>query len=265
MFTTEKVTIPYPGITPNLIKHTIFYGKTGIGSTCIEDIENYFKREDFNSEYNTEYIKHGLYLYSLNEIHYYDVEYPIIRYESESSENINAFIKSINVSIVHRGAISYADENSIIKPFNTESVEYDVIIYITTPDGSNYIIDDRECISTISINPNLFLTDDGIIIAFYKRYAIATFDMKHSIDLFKMVNTLYPIYSVEKNKHGALYLVRDELEKYYIDFDINFSSPNIIECVNIGSDTQMKEEMKQHLEDLKKEPKIDFSSVRKRS
>ena len=93
MFTTQEATIPYPGITPNLIKHTVFYGEIGIGSTCTKIIEDYFEKEKFGSEYNTQYIKHGLYLYSLNEIHYYDVEYPIIRYESESSENINAFIK----------------------------------------------------------------------------------------------------------------------------------------------------------------------------
>lgn len=268
MFTTKEFIVPYLGNTPNPIIHTIFYGETGIGSTCSGIIKDYLKGEKFNCNYNNKYVKSDLYLSCKNQIHFYSIEFPIIKYEVESSKNINAFIKNINVSIVFNGAITYANENSIVKTFYTRPVEYDVITYITSPDGTNYIIDDAECNITISRNPNLFLTNDGIIIAFFKHNAIATFDMKHSIDLGTMIPSPHTINSVERNEHGALYLVSSEsgkIEKYYLSFDINFSSPNIIECPNLISNSQMKEMAQQHLEDLKKLPKIDFSSIRKRS
>lgn len=251
MFTTKKTIVPYPVKASNLIKHTVFYGDTGVGSTIEETIKNYLGKK-FESEYSKKYIKHDKYLCGKNEMYNFITEFPIIRYESDDPEsyNINSFIKSINVSIFSSGVHNFTISNDMVhhQAFYSETIESKVITYITTPNNVNYIIDNSEIRTFMVCNPNLFLTNNGILIAFFKHNIIAFADIYHFVDITKVINeNLRTINSVKENEYGALYINATDYsgytDNYYIDLEIDFSTPNVIRCTNIGSDRELAKKM----------------------
>ena len=255
MFTTKRTIVHYPVKTSNSIKHTVFYGDTSIGGTVEETIKNYLGK-NFESKYGKSYIKHDKHLCGKNEMYHFFDEFPIIRYESDDPENgnINSFIETINVSIFTSGVHNYIIKSNgsvgmyLHQAFYSETTESKVITYIKTPNNVNYIIDNSEISTFMVCNPNLFLTNNGILIAFFKHNVIAFADIYHFVDITKVIKgNLRTINSVKENEYGALYINATDYngytDNYYIDLKIDFSTPNVIKCTYIGSDVELSKKM----------------------
>ena len=127
----------------------------------------------YPSTLSKEYLEN--YLSNMGDFYQITDSYPIVKYYSKNTwppQSLNRFVNSITVTNATGRLFSFNDNHKL----EEEIFEYEVITYITTPEGVNTAVCNDEMCRMLYRKPKLTVTSEGVLIFYTPTALYATLD-----------------------------------------------------------------------------------------
>ena len=101
-------------------------------------------------------------------------EYPVVKYYSENTENLNRFVESITVAVISGTRLTFDEKFGAIE----EILDDETVAYITNPFNVSTEIYYHDLCKLLYQKPELTVTNEGVLLFYTPTTLFATLDCK---------------------------------------------------------------------------------------